>query len=79
MLGNLAEYCATPFSDSEPERAVLRGGSWMDQPSAVRCDARLGFEDDWTLDDPEFPPGQWWIPDGDMLGFRVLCEREEQP
>ena len=36
--------------------------------------ARLLFDENWTLRDPNFPPGVWWVPDGDHLGFRVLCE-----
>ena len=72
MLGNLWEYCAGPWSAAEPERAVLRGGSWKDPAEAIGPDARLGFDDDWNLEDPNFPPGVWWVPEGDHLGLRVL-------
>lgn len=72
MLGNLWEYCADPYSADEPARAVLRGGSHKDSSEHVSSLARLGFDDEWVLDDPEFPPGVWWVPDGDHLGFRVL-------
>lgn len=72
MLGNLWEYCANPFSPAEPERAVLRGGSWSDPAERVTPDSRLGFEEDWVLDDPNVPPGVWWVPAGDHLGMRVL-------
>jgi len=72
MLGNLWEYCENPYSEEEPERAVLRGGSWKDAAYAVKPDRRLGFDDDWTLEDPNFPPGVWWIPGGDHLGLRLL-------
>ncbi len=72
MLGNLWEYCAGPFDPSQPDRAVLRGGSWSDEAALVTPTARLAFEPDWVLDDPNVPPGVWWVPDGDHLGFRVL-------
>jgi formylglycine-generating enzyme required for sulfatase activity len=72
MLGNVWEYCAEPYDPSRPDVAVLRGGSWRDE--AADCEARLRFNNDWTLDDPTFPPGRWWIPDGDHIGFRVVCE-----
>ena len=72
MLGNLWEYCADPYSVHEPARAVLRGGSHKDSAVHVSPRARLGFEAAWVLDDPEFPPGVWWVPDGNHLGFRVL-------
>jgi len=72
MLGNLAEYCANPYDDTDPERAVLRGGSWMDPAIHVTPTNRLAFEDDWTLEDPNFPPGVWWVPGGNRLGLRVM-------
>ncbi len=72
MLGNLWEYCRDPFSDADPEQAVLRGGAWPEEAELVNARSRLPFDDDWTLDDPNFPPGVWWIPDGDHLGLRVL-------
>jgi formylglycine-generating enzyme required for sulfatase activity len=72
MLGNLWEYCGNPYSADEPQRSVLRGGSWREAASLVQPQARLRFEDEWLLDDPGFPPGLWWVPDGDHLGFRVI-------
>ncbi len=75
-LGNLWEYCANPYDPEQPKRAVLRGGSWKDAPKTVTPDARLRFDNRWTLKDPSFPPGVWWVPDGDHLGMRVLCEGE---
>lgn len=76
MLGNLWEYCLGPFSPDEPEREVLRGGSWSDPAAAIGPGARLGFEADWVLEDPNVPPGVWWVPDGDHLGFRILRSTE---
>ena len=73
-LGNLWEYCANPFSPKEPDRAVLRGGSWEDPATRLTPQSRLGFEDDWVLEDPNVPPGVWWVPDGNHLGLRILCE-----
>lgn len=78
MLGNLAEYCSGAFAAEEPERAVMLGGSWRTPAAELSPGTRLGFDEDWTLDDPGFPPGVWWIPDGDMLGFRLLCEGDSR-
>lgn len=74
MLGNLWEYCREPFSAEETDRAVLRGGAWKTPAGEIAPSARLGFDFDWTLRDPNYPPGVWWIPDGDHLGLRVLRE-----
>lgn len=74
VYGNLWEYCSDGWSAHEPERPVLRGGSWRDRLRQVSLDSRLAFEDDWTLDDPGVPPGWWWIPSGEHLGFRIVRE-----
>jgi len=78
MLGNLWEYCANPFDADEPRSAVLRGGSWKDPANEISPKTRLRFEDDWLLDDPGFPPGLWWVPDGDHLGFRMVRGPEDR-
>ncbi len=72
MLGNLWEYCLNPYGPDEPDRAVLRGGSWEDADAGLTPKSRLGFEDDWVLADPNVPAGVWWVPDGNPLGFRIL-------
>ena len=77
MLGNLWEYCADGFAPDDPERAVLRGGSWKEPMTEITPKARLRFDDMWLLDDPTFPPGRWWVPDGDHLGFRMVWVSEE--
>lgn len=79
MYGNLWEYCGNPFSPEQPKRAVLRGGCWEDPATRLSRESRLGFEDDWVLEDPNVPPGVWWVPDGSHLGFRVLCDEKKKP
>jgi formylglycine-generating enzyme required for sulfatase activity len=74
MFGNLWEYCENPYDPADPGRAVLRGGSWRDRGEDITRAARLRFDNDWTLEDPNVPPGLWWVPDGDHLGFRILRE-----
>ena len=72
MLGNLWEYCSDPFDPSEPTRAVMRGGGWKSPAPEVSSTARLRFDSDWILEDPNNPPGVWWVPGGDHLGMRLL-------
>ncbi|MBT8484821.1 MAG: formylglycine-generating enzyme family protein [Phycisphaerae bacterium] len=77
MLGNLWEYCLSPYDEADPKRAVLRGGSWKDDADRVTPEERLRFDNDWVLRDPAMPPGVWWVPDGDHLGFRVVRSPEK--
>ena len=44
----------------------------------VSRDSRLRFDDDWVLDDPNEPPGVWWVPEGERLGFRVLRPADDR-
>lgn len=78
MLGNLWEYCRNGYNEDDPERAVLRGASWRDGPERLTPDARLGFDDDWVLADPNVPSGVWWVPDGGHLGLRVLRPGDDE-
>jgi hypothetical protein len=57
---------------------VLRGGAWSSQPGDISPASRLGFDDDWILDDPNVPSGVWWVPHGEHLGFRVVRPAREQ-
>lgn len=76
MIGNLWEYCENPWAPDQPKRAVMRGGSWKDDADSIDSSTRLRFDSDWVMDDPAFPPGFWWVPDGSHLGFRVVCDEE---
>ncbi len=75
MLGNVWEFCQDNFDGTD--RAVLRGGSWKDAASKLDRRLRIGFDDDWVMRDPNIPPGVWWVPDGDHIGFRVVRTKED--
>ena len=79
MLGNLWEYCLDPFDPKEPEWAVLKGGAWADFDEDATPDSRLKFDEFWNMMDSNVPPGVWWVPDGDHLGFRVFRAADPDP
>jgi hypothetical protein len=59
---------------------VIRGGSWEDDPEALRSAARLGSEEDeWKLEDPNLPLSPWWFTSDPTrgIGFRVFRPLEE--
>ena len=51
-----------------------------DETEALRVGERVlrslrePFTPDWQLKDPNDPKGMWWLSDGTMCGFRVVCE-----
>ena len=91
MLGNVMEYCADfyaedayskiadgatdPKGPSTGEEYVVRGGSYSDDASKVRCAARdHTSHDEWLRTDPQNPKSIWWYSDIKGIGFRVVCE-----
>ena len=93
MLGNVMEYCADKYDaeaykhwkdgDKDPlnekgQEYVVRGGSYRDDASALRCATRGHTENDaWLKTDPQNPKSIWWYSDIKGIGFRVVCEIPE--
>ncbi len=57
---------------------VVRGGSWDDEASRLRCAARQPSTPDWSQQDPQRPQSIWWHTDATFVGFRVVRPLEEQ-
>jgi formylglycine-generating enzyme required for sulfatase activity len=76
-LGNAAEYVSTPAVPGDDGWPLLLGGSFrtdFDGLAREGADAapRQPFDFDWTLRDSNYPPGVWWLPDGEEAGFRIV-------
>lgn len=54
------------------EPCVVRGGSWDDDPPALRSAVRRGSEKDWKQQDPQVPQSIWYYTDALFVGFRVV-------
>lgn len=52
--------------------AVIRGGCWNDPPSKLRCASRMELPFEWNERDPQRPRSEWWLIDGQYVGFRVV-------
>jgi formylglycine-generating enzyme len=94
MLGNVMEYCSDRYSPDAykkiadgaldpkgPENGdeyVVRGGSYSDDASMLRCAARsCTRNDEWLRTDPQNPKSIWWYSDIKGIGFRVVCDLPE--
>jgi formylglycine-generating enzyme required for sulfatase activity len=51
---------------------VVRGGSYMDEASELRCANRITSDAAWNKRDPQIPKSKWWLTDGMFVGFRVV-------
>ncbi len=57
---------------------VVRGGSWDDEPKALRSAARRASNENWSMRDPQSPQSIWWHTEAITVGFRVVRPLEEQ-
>ncbi|WP_422353914.1 formylglycine-generating enzyme family protein [Roseivirga pacifica] len=85
MHGNVAEWTLdkfAPYSSEDstdpfvvPDKTyprVVRGGSWKDEPDALRSSARMASNKSWKKRDPQIPKSKWWHTDAPFVGFRVV-------
>lgn len=73
--GISCEYCA---GSKKRHKAVLRGGSFVDPASALRCANRQTVQTEWNARNPQRPPGPSWLTDGQMCGFRLARSVKEE-
>lgn len=50
----------------------VRGGSWMDDPIALRSASRKASTKKWKMRDPQIPKSLWWHTDAPFVGFRIV-------
>jgi formylglycine-generating enzyme required for sulfatase activity len=55
---------------------VARGGDFNSSVDEQRCAARAFEEGWWRMGDPQMPKSKWWLPDMDIIGFRVARSAE---
>lgn len=87
MLGNLSEWTIdqyeaaylTRIADKNPSTVpaskhpkTVKGGSYLDEASELRCANRIASNSNWNIRDPQIPKSKWWLTDGMFVGFRVV-------
>ena len=50
---------------------VARGGDYSCAAGELRCAARHFEQKWWRMGDPQIPKSIWWLPEMDVIGFRV--------
>jgi formylglycine-generating enzyme required for sulfatase activity len=56
---------------------VARGGDYSSPAEELRCAARAFEEKWWRSGDPQFPKSKWWLPEMDVIGFRIARSLEK--
>ncbi len=67
-----------PKGPKKGQEHVIRGGSFKSDARDVRCAARdFTKTKAWLVTDPQMPKSVWWYSDCIDIGFRVVCEVDE--
>lgn len=51
---------------------TLKGGTFKDESSKLRCAARIQSDLKWNARDPQIPRSKWWNADAPFIGFRIV-------
>lgn len=69
-------YAKDPYvvqlEDARRVPHIVRGGSWDDDPPALRSAARRPSTPNWNAKDPQNPKSLWYLTDGGHVGFRIV-------
>jgi formylglycine-generating enzyme required for sulfatase activity len=74
----LTDGVKDPKGPASGTERVIRGGSFKSEAGEVRCATRDYTQDEaWMKTDPQIPKSVWWYSDCNMVGFRVVCEANQ--
>jgi formylglycine-generating enzyme required for sulfatase activity len=69
---------ANPRGPKRGQERVIRGGSYKSDAKDVRSATRDHTRTQaWLVTDPQMPKSVWWYSDSNDVGFRVVCEVDE--
>ncbi len=57
---------------------VARGGDYRSSVDELRCTSRHLEQKWWRMGDPQIPKSIWWLPEMDIIGFRVARSIETE-
>lgn len=70
--GQASSPAKDPVSITPGAPHLVRGGSWDDDPPALRSAARRPSTPNWNSQDPQNPKSIWYLTDGATVGFRIV-------
>ncbi|HZH71417.1 MAG TPA: SUMF1/EgtB/PvdO family nonheme iron enzyme [Mariniphaga sp.] len=74
----ITDGAVNPKGPVSGEERVVRGGSFKSTVGEVRSAARdYTRMEEWMRTDPQMPKSIWWLSDANNIGFRVVCEFDE--
>ncbi|MBF0198197.1 MAG: SUMF1/EgtB/PvdO family nonheme iron enzyme [Planctomycetes bacterium] len=68
---DISKPIANPQGPIEGTVHVVRGGAYDGLEEEIRCASRNFEEDWWRFGDPQIPKSRWWLPEMDIVGFRI--------
>ena len=75
---NLPDGAFDPKGPPTGEERVVKGGAFRSSVGEVRSASRdYTRSEDWMRTDPQMPKSTWWLSDCNYVGFRVVCEFDE--
>ena len=78
IYSSYQEGIKNPTGPEIGEEKVVRGGSFRSAASEVRCASREHTQTvTWLKTDPQIPKSIWWYSDCIHVGFRVVCEYDQ--
>lgn len=75
-LGDGKTELVNPTGPATGAVNVARGGCHGSSWEELRSAARAFKEKGWHMHDPQMPKSKWWLPQMDIIGFRVACAAE---
>ncbi len=51
---------------------LLKGGSYANEATELRCANRTKWLPEWNRRDPQIPKSKWWLTDAPFAGFRII-------
>lgn len=67
-----------PKGPKTGELHVARGGDYSSSLAELRCASRHFEQTWWRMGDPQIPKSIWWLPEMDIIGFRVARSIEAE-